>query len=111
MPLSQKTTCSKEERISEVSNSPSLVTTTESEVSTQLSEATNFYQSDDSKASALFVTQIANMLKRGDRKKTLTEFNQFSKEFSGDREEKKNLQVMVSASNRLKETGFAGVKS
>jgi len=51
------------------------------------------------------------MLKRGDRKKTLTEFNQFSKEFSGDREEKKNLQVMVSASNRLKETGFAGVKS
>ena len=73
--------------------------------STVFSESTNFYGSQDSSASALFVSQITNLLKKGDRKKTLQQFKQtYLSGYETPEEDapRKNLQVLVSASDRLK---------
>ena len=79
-----------------------------------MSQTTNFYSTSDSEASALYVTQIAGLVRRGDRKRTLEQFNQFSShqpETELKDLKRKNLQVLVSASDRLKETNFIGVAS
>ena len=53
----------------------------------------------------MYVTQISNLLKHGNRKKTHPHFTSLAR---GDTA-KTDLKVLVSASDRLKETGFAGV--
>ena len=62
------------------------------------------------------MTQITNMLKRGDRKRTLQQFMQTKSAHDPDENPfdqpatvGKNLQVMVSASDRLVQTAFQGV--
>ena len=85
MPLSQKTTGSldiandtnpDEEEI-KVPDIQSKALTT---VVDPMSQSTNFYGSQDTQATSLFVTQINNLLKRGNRKRTLQQFNQFNSE-------------------------------
>ena len=88
-----------------------------SQESTQFSESTRFYDSQDTQATSLFVTQISNLLKpkRGARKSAKNQYRQLSSsresspEDTRDRVVKKDLQVLVAASDRLKATGFEGV--
>ena len=77
------------------------------------SQETKIYSTQNSQASALYVTQIATLLERGDRKRTLAQFNQFRP--SSDNllplkvTTKGPLHVLVQASDRLKDSNFRGV--
>ena len=111
LPLSQKTESSTDTVLT--ADNSALLEKVSSKASTvEDSQPTNFYDSQDTQATSLFVTQITNMLKRGNRKRTLQQYHQTAgsgTDDDDDRPQKKNLQVLVSASDRLKATEFKGV--
>lgn len=67
-------------------------------------ESTQIYDTQDSQASALFVTQL-NRLTKIDRHSTLSKYKQFSK----PGKDGPQLHVLLYASERLKATNFRGV--
>ena len=78
-----------------------------------MSQTTQVYSTSDSQASALYPTQIQTLVSRGDRKRTLEQFNQFSNHRVEQEKpdlKRKNLQVLVTASDRAKETNFNGMR-
>lgn len=76
------------------------------------SQNTKVYDTDDSQASALYVTQLNSLLQSGDRRRSLAHFYQCRKtETTLHKEGDKELQVLVKASERLISTSFDSILS
>lgn len=78
------------------------------------SVSTNFYSTQDSEASALFVTQINHLIEKGDRHRQLAGYKQFGvlgedPNLLPPTSRQTTLQVMVRASDRLRSDHFRGV--